>query len=492
MKVFRIAAILSIAIVGTYWIIALQKPAENTSNDFTRISTGLGPAIRIEGRELVLSSLEERMVHYKVPGVSIAFLENHQIAGTLTIGVADHETGQLVDENTVFQAASISKPVFATTLMRYRQEHDIDLDLDVNLLLSRWHLPPHDWQATDSVTLRRLLSHSAGTTVHGFGGYAAGEVIPDLVNVLDGQKPANSAPVVVDIKPGSQFRYSGGGTALAQLAFEDKAGDTLLNISERLVFSPLEMTRSTYAQPLTPEFATNAARPYRASGEPVEGGAHTYAARAAAGLWTTPSDLMRLASATQLSYKGETSSWLDQASAREMLTMQQEPLGIGFFLNGSGEKSSFSHGGANEGYRANFFALTDSGSGIAIMTNSDNGGSLIKEIMIRVSEIYGWEAASPTVKNLVILRPDQLDQFIGEYQLIEPAEFSIQIARSDEGLLVNVAHYLIDVTFLPEDENTFFAMDGSILQFERDEDGSVATLKLHGNTARKIETADHG
>lgn len=221
---------------------ASPTPAEELQ-EANLLKTGLTERIRIEGQEVDYQSLEQRQAHYDVPGVSIAFMRNGQLAWTMQSGVKDLTTGLTIDENTVFQAGSISKPAFATVLMKYREDNPLDIDADVNTLLTSWQLREHEWTGQDVVSLRRLLSHTAGTTIHGFPGYAAGEPVPNLQQVLEGAFPANTDAVVVDIQPGTQMRYSGGGTTLAQLTLQDVANEPLPTMSQRLLFKPLGMAK---------------------------------------------------------------------------------------------------------------------------------------------------------------------------------------------------------------------------------------------------------
>jgi len=376
----------------------LRSGAQTVSGDVPPINEKLQPNERMEGEPVQFSTLKERMAHHKVPGVSIAFLKNHKILWTYSEGVTDYKTNKPIDENTVFQAASISKPVFATVLMKYRQDHGLDLDTDVNNLLKSWNVPAYEWQENNPVTLRRLLSHSAGTTVNGFAGYASDQDVPTIIEVLQGASPANSDAVIVDTEPGSIYRYSGGGTTLAQLVFQDVTNMNFPQLAKTTIFDPLGMDHSRYSQPLKGDLKQNFAVPYRSNGTAVKGGAHNYSTLAAAGLWTTPSDIMRWAGRVQLAYTGDDQSVISQKTITEMLTPQIRPVGIGFFLEGEEEITSFSHSGANEGFRANFFAHTQTGDGVAIMTNSDSGGALITEIMNRIAEIYNWSEFKPVIK----------------------------------------------------------------------------------------------
>jgi len=373
-------------------IVTLGYAITNGNIDTKTNNSKLTKANPFNGLEAdFLKKLKKRMAYHKVPGVSIALLKDFKVSWTHAAGVIDLKTNRAVDENTVFQAASISKPVFASVLLKYRQDNNLDLDTNVNDLLSSWQLPAHQWSDSNEVTLRRLLSHSAGTTVHGFAGYAANEKVPSIISLLNGSIPANSAPIIVDIEPGSEFRYSGGGTTVAQLVLQDQSHTPLQALAQSTIFTPLDMKHSSYLQPLTGELSENSARPYDTNGNVIKGGAHTYATLSAAGLWTTPSDILRLVAQIQQAHLGIGKSIFTKQSINEMLTPQIESMGIGFFLEGDEIISAFSHGGANEGYRAYLYARTQSGEGIAIMTNSDSGGELIDEIIDSAIETYQWD-----------------------------------------------------------------------------------------------------
>ena len=486
MKPLRLLAAIFIIFAGftIYNLNIYEAPKDYP--EIAEIKSKLAPIIRIEGQDVKYSTLQERMEHYKVPAISIAYMKNHKIKWTITQGVRDKITNKPIDLNTIFQAASISKPTFATVLMKYRELNGLDLDAPVNNLLTSWQLPKHQWSDKKPVTLRRLLSHSAGTTVHGFRGYARGETVPGIIDVLNGMEPANSDPVIVDLEPSTQFRYSGGGTTLAQLILEDQSKDTLAALAKSLVFEPLSMGHSEYIQPLFGALAKNKATPYRGDGEPVEGGPHTYATLAAAGLWTTPSDLLKLAAGIQKSLKGEKNAILSQETAREMLTPQQSPLGIGFFLEGD-PITAFSHGGANEGFRAKLFAHKDTGDGIAIMTNTDSGNALITEVFASVAEVMNWEEGLPKYKTLAKLTPDQYGKLIGNYKVSNPFEAVITLRENGGKIIATAEGFIDNMEFFPESELNFFAMNGTPLVFELDETMNVKNIIFAGSiTAPKM------
>jgi CubicO group peptidase (beta-lactamase class C family) len=297
--------------------------------------------------------------------------------------------GPPVTPDTLFQAASISKPVAAMAVLRLVQSGKLNLDTDVNQYLKTWKVPANNFTEHKKVTLRELVTHTAGLTVHGFAGYASDAPVPTLVQVLNGEKPANSAPIRVDTEPGTIWRYSGGGYVIAQQLLEDVTCEPFPKLMHDTVLEPIGMAKSTYEQPLPKSRMGEVALPYRGDGQPVPGGPHVYPEMAPAGLWTTPSDLARYAIEVQRSLAGTSNHVLSEAMIRQMLTPGLNHQGLGPGVGGSANHPYFSHGGANEGYRCNLVAYNN-GDGVVIMTNSDNGGELASEIQRSVAREYNW------------------------------------------------------------------------------------------------------
>src|SRR5580693_299333 len=366
-----------------------------------RIESGLLPAVVIKGQPPQSMTIADRMAHHKVPGVSVAFFDQGQIIWTRTYGLADVAAKKTVTPDTLFQAASISKPVAALAALRLVEDGKLNLDEDVNAKLTTWKVPENPLTAKEKVTIRRILSHSAGLTVHGFPGYASDQPIPTAVEILNGEKPANTDPIRVDVVPGTLWRYSGGGFVVLETLLSDVTGKPFPQIMSELVLRPAGMTHSTYEQPLPKSRVAESATPYRADGTPVKGGAHTYPEMAPAGLWTTPSDLGRVAMEVQSEYAGKSSKILSQDTARQMLTRQIGNWSLGFGLENPGDKPRFGHGGANEGFRCNLHAYADSGQGLAVMTNSDSGGELAEEVFRSVAKEYGWPDYKPIEHTLI-------------------------------------------------------------------------------------------
>ena len=341
------------------------------------------------GSTVPTAPLAERMAFHEVPGVSIAVLRNGEIAWAAGFGVRIAGGAEPVTERTLFQAASITKPVTALAVLRLAQEGRLDLDADVNGFLTSWQVPPNDgWQPR--VTIRQLLSHTAGTTVEGFAGYLPDRPRPTLRQVLDGEPPANSPPVLVTALPGTVFRYSGGGVLIVQQVLEDVTGQPFADLMRDLVLDPLGMEDSTFAQPLPEQLHDRAASGHRAGEAVVSGNWHVYPEQAAAGLWSTPRDLLRVAMEIQRARDGQ-GVILTRKSAEAMLAHSPAgPVGIGVFSGGEGKTRRFGHGGDNEGFKVQLDAYAEHGQGLVVMVNSDSGPALIEEIIGTVAREERW------------------------------------------------------------------------------------------------------
>jgi CubicO group peptidase (beta-lactamase class C family) len=238
--------------------------------------------------------------------------------------------------------------------------------------------------------LRRILLHSAGLTVHGFPGYAVGARIPTLVQILDGVKPANTAAIRVDVIPGSTSRYSSGGYTVMQQMMIDVTGTSFPEFMLEAVLTPLSMTASTYEQPLPNEKAATAATGYYANGKQVKGKWHIYPEMAAAGLWTTASDLARFTIGIQQALAGKSNPVISQSMTRQVLTAQKGNSGLGFGLGGSGKRLSFVHGGQDEGFDTFLLFYAESGQGVVIMINANDDSGAVNRMVSAVRREYHW------------------------------------------------------------------------------------------------------
>lgn len=425
------------------------SPEANVDARIKRVEQGLLPEVLIKGDPAW--SIEERMKFYKVPGLSVAVIKDFKIDWARSYGVKDIETKEPVVLETLFQAGSISKSVNAMVAMKKVEQGKISLDEPINNKLVTWKLPENEFTARKKVTLRNLLSHTAGTTVHGFPGYAVTEKLPTLPQVLDGASPANTAAVRVDFEPGSKFRYSGGGITITQLAIMDLEKQPYPEIAKKTVLDPLKMTNSTYSQPLPDDWRKLAASGHRQDGSLVEGKIHVYPEMAAAGLWTTPTDLAKFAIDVQLSLAGRANRVLSKDSTQTMTTAFLENVGLGFFIEKHGNSLYFGHGGADEGFRAEMLVNRDKGYGAVVMANSDNG-EILREVLRGVAREYGWDEFLPVPHEVIALDAAKLNEHVGRY-LVNPDR--VLVLKNEAGKLI--AQPTSDGPFelLPTTETTF-------------------------------------
>ncbi len=413
----RLPVILVLAALASAAAASCGRPDEAAR--IARVENGLRSPVVIKGDPA--GNILERMKHYKVPGVSIAVFDGRRVLWAKGYGVMDADTKEPVTEQTLFVAGSISKPVAAMAALKLVDEGKIGLDRNINDVLTSWKLPENDLTAGHPVTLRELLSHSGGTTVHGFGGYAEGQAVPSITDVLDGK--GNSPAVLVDLEPGKQWRYSGGGVTVMQLALMDIEKSSFPEILRTKVLEPIGMTASSYEQTFTPERLKLAASGHKADGKVIPGKRHTYPEMAAAGLWTTPTDLAKFAMEVRLEARGQSRQVLSKETAGLMLKPQiaiapGQDMALGMFLEDHGGEVYYGHGGQDEGFIAQLLADRESGYGAAVMTNSDGDADpLIGEILQAIAAEYGWKNYVATPLDRANLSPGALQGFAGRYRL---------------------------------------------------------------------------
>jgi CubicO group peptidase (beta-lactamase class C family) len=468
-------------------VLALTTAAPCAAQDapdpmIAKVEASLAPRIHVVGEPVEAWSLSDRMAFYGVPGISIAVIKDGKIAWAKGYGVL--ETGQQtpVDADTLFQAASISKPVAAIAALRLVEQGKLSLDTPINDYLESWQVPDNEFTA-QPVTLRQIMSHSAGLTVHGFPGYAAGQPVPTVVQVLAGAAPANTAPVRVDKLPGESWRYSGGGYTVMQLAMTDVSDRSFADVTRELVLAPAGMTRSAFSQPLPDADRADAATAHRPDGTVVPGHSHTYPEMAAAGLWTTPSDLLRLGLSVVAAANGKPGAILGPEMTREMLTLQAGSHGLGFSLENKGDGQVFSHSGANAGFLSLMFTYTDGRGGAAIMINSQRGGELIGEISASIAAVYGWQYGAPEERRALTLTPERAAEFAGAYVAKsppggQPSEIMIRITAEGNELWVEARPVIPRQRFYVVSDAEVFAVMGPIIPYTTDANGRPASIQL--------------
>lgn len=474
---------------------ALRVEQRNFEASAARVEAGL-PAVT-QGDRTEQRSLTEWMEALAVPGVSIAVIDDNRIVWAKAYGVTTPgPLGSPVTPKTIFQAASIAKPVAALAVLRYVERGAFELDADINGYLRSWRLPEGEVQSGESITIRRLLAHTGGITPGGFQGYARTEPLPGIMQVLEGTPPATNPAARVLAKPGSEVAYSGLGYSLLQLAMEERLEQPFEAILQNSVLGPLALQDSSFNQVLSDADIERAARGHLGIGAGVDGGWRVYPEQAAAGLWTTPTDLATLVLDVARSKRDGTGCLLSRDMARQMLSPQRDGMGLGFVVREDSAFGYFAHSGGNPGYFAHLEMLADTGQGVVIMTNAEAGQALASLIIASVAEEYAWplpdrRRVSPgrverlfaqldRVANKRVraeVAPAVLSRYVGRYELAPGMLFDITF---DHGQLYLRLGDQPQFPLFPESNDRFFleAVDAQIT-FVVDAAGLSTSLILH-------------
>lgn len=443
-----------------------------------KVISCLPPPVIVKGDTPSCTALQQRMTDLHVPGVSIAVIHNGSIEWARGFGVM-RKGGGRVTEYTLFQAGSISKPVAAMAALYQVQKGRLSLDRDINSELISWKVPESPAANGKPVTLRELLTHTAGLTVHGFPGYGTSDPVPTLIQVLNGDKPANTPAIRIESVPGSKWNYSGGGYVVMQQVLLDTTKEPFPELMHDTVLAPIGMTHSTYEQPLPADLLASAATPYQSNGDPVPGGAHTYPEMTAAGLWTTSPDLARYCIEIERSLQGKANHVLSQKLTAEMLKPGKGDWGLGLEIGGSSNDPYFSHGGVNAGFEDLFVAYEKHGDGAVVLTNAQGGTELATDIMRSIANEYGWPDFRSAVRTKVKLSSDALKQYVGAYQM-RPGIY-MTITLSGDQLLSQLTGQESVPLFAEANDKFFPNVVVAELDFVRDAGGKVSSLVLHQN-----------
>jgi CubicO group peptidase (beta-lactamase class C family) len=462
-----------------------------------RVENGLLPPAVLKGEPPAKMKLEDRMRFYKTPGVSIALINDGRIEWARGYGVLEAGGKTPVTAETLFQAASNSKPITAMVVLRLVQEGKLDLDSDVNKWLVSWKVPENEFTKDQKVTVRRLLAHMAGVSVPGFLGYPVDKPLPTFRQILDGEKPANSNPIRVELKPGTKFLYSGGGYVILAQLIMDVTGKSFPELMQKMLLEKLGMTHSTFQQPLAPALAANAAAGHLPDGKEMEGKWFVLPELAPDGLWTTPTDLARLLIEVQKARTGKSNKILSTKSINRMLTPEIDNVALGWLVDGKDDSARFSFGGSNVGYKSRMLAYMNSGRGVVVMTNGENGAELTTEILRSVAAEYGWPDFHSRERVIAKVDPAIYDAYVGEYE-IAPG-FILFVTRQGDKLFsralpIPTPQSMIDQPkseMFPESETTFFVKDAdATFTFIKNDKGQVIQVNIQRSRlfpAKKIK-----
>lgn len=479
MKKTTILLLLSIGLISS----CKTDYSNEVKERITQVESNLSGWVQL-GDSLPKWTLADRMKFYHANGVSIAVIKDYKIEWAKAYGWADSAEQKPLTTTTLFQAGSNSKSLNAVGVLKLVQEGKLNLDSDINNYLKTWKFPYDSLSKGEKITIANLLSHTAGLTIHGFPGYEIGDTIPTLVQILDGQKPANSKAVRSMYEPSLKYEYSGGGTTISQLIIQDVTGQPYDKYMWENVLKPLGMNYSSYTQPPSADKQNLLATGYYNNGKEVKGKYHIYPEQAAAGLWTNPTDLANYVIETQLSLIGKSHKVLNKELTALRLTPYIDSLsafGV-FVMNKKGVKY-FRHGGVDEGFVSQYIGTFEGGNGVVVMTNTYNT-ALFDEIINSVATIYNWKNYySPVIKKEVVLPDSLIEAYIGKYEFQGD---TLSIVKKTDGFYLyvgNETRWKIHYT----DDTHFFIVEQQVdLNFVTN-DKKVIGFTINGSTATKIE-----
>lgn len=390
------AATLTAALTALMWSASCQaQSADEFDPRVAAFEAAIIAANEPDAHDAPFETVEDRLEYLNVPGASVAIIEGGEIVWAKGYGNLLAGTDQRVDADTVFSVGSVSKLVNAALILRLAAEGQVDLDEDVNTYLTSWKVPDSPYTSERKVTLRAILSHTAGFSQHGFPDFQPGEALPTAIQTVNGERPAKHEPVRLMFTPGERMDYSGGGITVSQVLVQDVTGLSYAEAAQRYVFEPLGMTRSTFVNPL-PEAHGNIARAHNQRGRPaaLPRGWESMPEMAASGLWTSANDLAVFIIAL-VDDTDDADAFLPADLREDMMTrVPQSWHGLGPRLNGEGATRVFHHGGANDSYLTWVEGHISSGDGIVILTNSAVGWRAYREFRRAAEGAFNWPVRS--------------------------------------------------------------------------------------------------
>jgi len=464
---------------------ACSQQSKEVIDRINKVENSLAPSV-IYGDSIPKWNIEERMKHNGTRGLTIAVIRNYKIEWAKGYGWADVAENRRVNTETRFQAASISKSINSLGVLKLAEQGKLDTGADINNYLKSWKFPYDSLSKSKKISVNNLLSHTSGLSIHGFPGYERTVALPTVSQILNGEKPANTKAVRSLFEPGKRFQYSGGGTTISQLIVTDITGRKYDEYMQEEVLKPLGMTNSSYRQPATD--TANLATGYYQNGSTVTGKYHVYPEQAAAGLWTTPTDLSKYIIECQLAYEGKSSKVLSQAMMKKRLTPYiDKNAALGVFIEDRSGIKYFNHNGGNEAFLCTSYGSLEGGNGVVIMVNGDNF-QIISEVLNSVAQVYGWkDFYKPEFKKLTVVPEEVLQQYVGNYKLMND---TLTVSFCGKDLCIQQNHQPVSGYKMVFSDNSSFGVkevpDANFTVI-RDKDGKVEALQLkQGETSIRI------
>lgn len=442
-----------------------------------KFENNLGLWVQIGNQQFTLA---DRMKSNHVNGVSIALIKDYKIEWAKGYGWADSAEQRPITINSLFQAGSISKSLNGVGILKLVQEGKLNLDADINIYLKSWKFPYDSLSKGKKITIANLLSHTAGLTVHGFDGYEKGYTIPTLIQILNGDKPANNKAIRSMYESSLKSEYSGGGITISQLILQDVTGQPYDTYMWNNVLNPMGMSNSFYTQPPPADKEYLLTTGYYNDGKEVKGKYHIYPEQAAAGLWTTPTDLAKYIIETQLSLKGKSNKVLSPETTRLRLTPYiDSSAALGVFIIKKGNEKYFNHDGSDEGFVGEYYGSMENGNGVVVMANTDNA-TLLNEIVNSLASVYNWkDFYTPKIKKVVPVNNEILRSYVGNYKLHRD---TLNVTLEKEGLAIRLnSRTKYKIYFTSDTDFFMLEIAGSEQSFTKDKSNKIIGFYINDN-----------
>lgn len=460
---------------------------EGSVEQKVQLEAGIRGQVRFLGEPENFGSIPNKMSEYNIPTLSLAVINKGKIEWADIYQNAKFPEEQKLGCASIFQAASLSKPVTFLAALRMHSAGEIDLDENIQNYLKDYMLPKGKQTAENPVTFRNIFSHTSGISAGGYEGYAKDLAIPSDLAILRGDEGVNTPAIEVLSAPNEMLAYSGGAYTLAELALQDIYNDEFSNIMKKWILEPAGMQNSEFTLPLPDSKSDQVAKGHTQSGDILDGGWRNYPEQAAAGLWSNAIDMAKFLIEIYNGYQGKRSLF-SQSDIKSMISHERNGQAYGFIVNRSGDDIAITHYGGNAGYRTGMTISLTSGNGLVYLINSDNGVPLGNELLLSASQVYHWKHSKQTNVERKQVSPEVLKGLNGDYKWNNQIDLKMTFDEVNDH---------ISLYFPNGDEYKLTAIVGDELDFIHPNTGvKVSFLKkddfrsfiLYGQTAVKLKS----
>ncbi|AYN03211.1 serine hydrolase [Flavobacterium sp. 140616W15] len=322
-------------------------------------------------------NIDKQLEKNKLAGFSVVVFENYKIVYSNQFGVKSMDSKERMDQNTAFSTASISKPITALLCFMLEEKGLINLDDPIDGYLKRWHLPKSKFTANNSPTWRQFLNHTAGTTQSGFADHYEGDTIPTIKESLLGKIPRYDKEIDFLFTPGTGWAYSGGGYVIVQMALEDTFNKSMAELAATYIFSPLGLKNTTMIQPNEKGFPINVAFVHDENGKVIRTGLPITPQVGASGMWSTPTDLAKIAIEMQNALRNKNNKVISHNVAKKVTEVTALKDAVGGWSYGWQKSFGYNNydwficNGSNTGVGGSVFATMTDGNGFVFLTNGE-------------------------------------------------------------------------------------------------------------------------